>query len=224
MGLYVDVRSASSETTHRIVGRSSSLLPEATAPSPAAPPPTLDWARAATVVAHLEAATPQWSALERTFSEREPAHLETLLALSHEQRVSLAKHGSMATRLANAGYALLTQARWESAMLVYDAALEGPIQAGACANPLYAVQNDNNHLGVNEARARFYLARCLPHAPANPAIYLNAACVAVELGELEEALRLLELAKAAKVDLAPYRHEPLMAVLVGRPEFERLFA
>ncbi|XXX77491.1 hypothetical protein WMF30_01780 [Sorangium sp. So ce134] len=43
------------------------------------------------------------------------------------------------------------------------------------------MQDDNTHLGKDPERARRYLAACVPRGPENPAIFFNAACVAVEL-------------------------------------------
>lgn len=93
------------------------------------------------------------------------------------------------------------------------------MDARACANPLYAVQDDNHHLGVMPERARRYLAACLPHGPENPAIFLNAAFVFMELGEPERALEALQQAKAAGVRVSAHRNERLFAPLRTLPAF-----
>jgi tetratricopeptide (TPR) repeat protein len=220
MSLFVSQLAPPSPRAHHIGGRT---LPSSEPRLAAAQTPlVLDWSRLNTVLAALAPAAPDFRALERGLSETDPRHTQTLLALEPAQLLQLAAHGSLATRLANAAYPLLQAGRWDEAMKLYDAALEGPIDYRACANPLYAVQRDNNHLRVDEPRARRYLQRCLPHAPKNPDIYLNAACVVLELGDLEGAMQLLSSAKAAGVRVHTYLGEAFFDVLRARPDFAAL--
>lgn len=224
--LFVDQLVPPSTKVHRIAGRGFQLGEAVAAPAevPAGSASTqaIDWAQVDTVVAALNRSPPALLALERTFRDADPKHGATLLALSPEQLLMLARYGSLATRMANAAYLFLQAARWDDAMKVYDAAVEGDIDPRACANPLYVVQFDNNHLRIDEPRARRYLLRCLPHAPRNPDVYLNAACVVLELGEHDEAMRLLTLAKAAGSKVEKFLSEAFFDVLRGRPEFVAL--
>lgn len=163
-----------------------------------------------------------WRRLDEDFDATSPRHVATLLELTHEEREALAQHGHLATRMANAAVHRLSAGDFEAALTLYDAAVEGPLDAMAAANPLYAVQDDNNHLGVQTARARRYLERCLPHAAQNPAIFLNAAFVFIELGEPERAMEMLAKAKAGGFSVKPYRNEGLLAGLRDDKGFKAL--
>ncbi|MEU9337969.1 hypothetical protein AB0D49_33210 [Streptomyces sp. NPDC048290] len=84
------------------------------------------------------------------------------------------------------------------ALTIYDAVIEAPADRMTPViyqEALWAVQTDNNHLPVQPERARRYLRASLPHGPENPAIFYNAACVWIELGELEETLGCLRRAR-----------------------------
>lgn len=116
----------------------------------------------------------------------------------------------------------MTAGRAADAVTMMSAGIEGPFDARAAANPLFAVQDDNTHLGVDAARHRRFLERCLPHGAQNPTVFLNGACVAMELDEADEGLRLLALAKQHKVDVKPFKNERLFAPLRERKEFKAL--
>ena len=77
-------------------------------------------------------------------------------------------------------------------------------------NALWVVQRDNTGLPIDEARSRRYLAACLPHAPANPPIHLNAAGVYAELGDRDAVVLQLRLAAHHRVDVKPFLDEPLL--------------
>jgi hypothetical protein len=159
-----------------------------------------------------------------SFDDASPEHRKTLLALTHEERLAFAKKGPMlALKLANSAAHVLAQRDYETALTLYDAALEGELPPGALANPLFAVQDDNNHLGVDQARSRRYLERCLRNAPEeNPTIFLNAAFVLMELGELDEAMRMLALAKKHGVRVKLHRNERLFIPLRTRSDFAKV--
>ena len=128
-------------------------------------------------------------------------------------------HPALSTLTANAAQHLVTQGAFEPAWVLYDAVVETEMDPGVAANPLYAVQDDNHHLGVDAPRARRYLERCLPHAPANPPIWLNAACVQMELRDPDGALESLALAKQHGCDLGPYFAEKLFVPVKADPRF-----
>jgi hypothetical protein len=171
-------------------------------------PSRVDWSRAADVLAH--------------FDPTLPAHVQTLLSFTHARRLELVAHGRFATRLANAAVFRMMAGDFPAAHALYDAAVEGALDPMDAANPLYAAQDDNHHLGVDAARSYRYLERCLPHGPDNPTIYLNAAGVFMELGEPREALRMLGLAKAGGVAVRAHRNERLFAALRDEPVFQWL--
>ena len=62
----------------------------------------------------------------------------------------------------------------------------------------------------------------LLHGPKNPPVFLNAAFVAAELGEHDEAVRLLAQAKLHGVVVSRYRNEGLFVPLKHRADFKRL--
>lgn len=54
-------------------------------------------------------------------------------------------------------------------------------------NALWVLQKDNTGLEVNSDLNKYFLNKCLPHAPNNPAVYFNAACLYVEMDDFENA-------------------------------------
>lgn len=182
----------------------------------------LDWSDVSAVRAAISDAEVDWERVESSFLDTNPAHVGGLLGLSHDERVKLTPHGHLTTLMMNAATMLMTAGRYADALQLYDAALEGTVDPNAAANPLFAVQDDNNHLGVDAVRARRYLVRCVPHGPKNPPIFLNAAFVAAELGEHDEAVRLLAQAKRYGVVVSKYRNEGLFVPLKHRADFKRL--
>lgn len=145
-------------------------------------------------------------------AELAPAYLALLAQAS----------GVLSTLTANAAQHLMVNGDFEAAMTLFDAVVETEMDPRVAANPLYAVQDDNNHLGVNEARARRYLARCLPHAKANPTVWINAACVQMELDASDDALSSLALAKEHGCDLTAVFGERLFEPLREDPRFLEL--
>ena len=162
------------------------------------------------------------SLLESQFRDADPVHQETALGLSSEERRVLITKGHFPTLLANAATAFMMRGRFADALTLYDDAIEGELHPQACGNPLFAIQDDNHHLGVNEQRARRYLERCLPHAHANPHIALNASGVWMEINEHTKALESLALAKAGGVSLKTYKNDQAYAPLRELPEFKKL--
>lgn len=182
--------------------------------------PKLDWADLAAVRAAMGEG--RWNDLQSSFVETNRAHVETLFALSREERATLAKHERLATLMMNVATFRMTSGDFPGALVLYDDALDGNVEASTAANPLYAVADDNNHLGIDATRARHYLAKCLPFGPENPAIFLNAACVAAELGAFDEALHHLEAAKAHGFPVKDHRNERIFMPLRERTAFKKL--
>jgi len=185
------------------------------------PKAKLDWKRVGSVRAAIKRGALRDLAFALDDSTTEFA--KTLLALTHDERLKLASHALLALRMANIATHLMTREEFESALTLYDAALEGDLPVEALANPLYAVQNDNNHLGVNAARARRYLERCLRARPeGNPTIFLNASFVCMEIDERDEAIRMLALAKKHGIAIERHRNEGLFIPLRERADFVKL--
>lgn len=187
-------------------------------------PGDLDWSSVGSVRERLRTEPVDWRALEQALRDTNRQHVETLLALTHAERVAMARQGELGLLQMNAATTLMTSGEFARALVLFDSGLEGRIHPGSAANPLFAVQNDNNHLGVVPERSRRYLDRCVPFGPKNPTIFLNAACVAVELGELDEAMALLTKAKAHGVAVKPFKNEALFIPLRDRRDFKAVMA
>lgn len=186
------------------------------------PPPKagVDWSNYDAVVAAIE--NQKWAVLALTFREAEETHVRTLVELSADQLLALARsHRHLALRIANAALFAIHRRDFVTALRLYDAAVEGDLPREALANPLYAAQNDNNKLGLNEERARRYLARCV-FDDGLPMMFANAACVAVEIGELDLSLKYLTKAKSLGASVSDFRDDPLFAPLKDRPDFREL--
>lgn len=154
----------------------------------------------------------EWASVRAAWRDGDQGQHAALLAQDEARLARLGRNG-FGTHLASVGAFRLTAGDFPGALKLFDAAVEGEVDARACANPLFAVQDDNHHLGVMPERARRYLAACLPHGPANPTIFLNAAFVFMELDEPERALEVLQQAKAAGVRVSAHRNERLFAPL-----------
>ncbi|MBL8938711.1 MAG: hypothetical protein JNM69_29390 [Archangium sp.] len=185
-------------------------------------PGDIDWSSVDAIRERLRAEPVDWVSLQQALRDTNREHVETLLALTHEERVALAQHGQLGLLQMNAATTLMTSGEFAKALVLYDSGLEGKVHAMSAANPLFAVQNDNNHLGVVPERSRRYLDRCLPFGPENPTVFLNGACVAVELGEYDEAMALLEKARAHGVAVKPFKNEALFIPLRDRRDFKVL--
>jgi hypothetical protein len=182
----------------------------------------MDWSSVSAVRAAIETNT--LKGLAFSIDEKNPEHAKTLLALTPEERLVLAKkNGLFATHMANVATHFLARRQFVEALALYDAALEAELPSGVLANPLYAIQNDNNHLGIDVVRSRRYLERCLVGTPEeNPAIFLNASFVCMEVGDHDEAIRMLTLAKEHGIRVKPHRNEGLFVPLRERADFVKL--
>ncbi|MCB9610817.1 MAG: hypothetical protein H6716_29805 [Polyangiaceae bacterium] len=119
---------------------------------------------------------------------------------------------------------LMGAKRFEAAWRLFDR-LGDSTDRGAHNNALWSIQADNSGLGVQPERARRYLQAALPHGPRNPSIFYNAACVLIELEDVEACLRYIRDAvwySDHALDEA-IRAEPLFRALVGTEGFERAF-
>jgi hypothetical protein len=105
-------------------------------------------------------------------------------------------------------HAMLRARSYLSARRVADfAVLRRDLHPSTYANALFVAQATASGLPVDRALDERLLAACLPHAPSNPAVYVNAACLYLELGALDDAHRALAQA------LVHGRNEPVRNVL-----------
>jgi hypothetical protein len=171
------------------------------------------WKTVAALRAALDASGSN-AALWKAFDAGE--HGGVLLELSDDERGLLLrappKYSSARVGFVRAVEALAFQyatgGRPADAVTLFDVLL--PVRGLALStycNALWVAQDDNTHLGVNEARARRYLALCLPHGPDNPAVFFNACCVLSEVGDIEGALEQLEQAVAHGFDREPMKKQ-----------------
>ncbi len=126
--------------------------------------------------------------------------------------------GKIAHRLAAAG-------NFRAAWAAFDHVPSDTWDSSAHANALWAIQADNSGLGLQPERARKYLEKALPYGTRNPAVFFNAACVFVELGDIPACLVSIQNAvrfSSHQLDDA-IRAEALFANLVGTPAFEAAF-
>jgi hypothetical protein len=143
--------------------------------------------------------------LDDTFDKDDEEHQAAILALSpgvlQGILLSLGGPAGMRRRFPNA-LAMLAQewamaGRGKDALTLCDALVEVDHQElGAYGIALWAVQDDNTHLGVDEKRARRYLERTTPYGKKTPDIHFNAMFVLLELGDHDAALEQLKAALA----------------------------
>ena len=174
---------------------------------------TNPWETVDTLRAELNAAGPS-EAIWKAFDPE--SHSAVLFELSPEERLRLLtppkKYAYARVAFLHGVEALAfewaTGGRSRDAIRLFDEllSLESLSETTYC-NALWVVQDDNTHLGVDEARARRYLARCLPHGPDNPAIFFNASAVLTELGDVQGALDQLRAAVAFGVDHETMREQ-----------------
>jgi len=190
----------------------------------------IDWKTKRSIVTALDAKKPDVTALTESFDPEKKAHLATLQALEAEHLVVLASMKGLAHKLAYAGQQEVMEGRFEPALRIFDAITATKSNAALAPASglgvaLYAVQNDNHHLGLMPERAKRYLARALPHAAREGAISVNGACVAMELGEHELAIDLIGKARAESAEgWRELRKELLFAPLRKHPRFVAAFA
>lgn len=130
--------------------------------------------------------------------------------------------GSLVGQLA---YEMMREKRWEDALLLYDRLVELPdTDLTTYNNALYAVMDDNSALGVQPERAQRYVAAALPHAPDNPAIFYNAACIYMELGDTPKVYENIRRAlEHGFHDPQQIRDEPVFEPIRDGHQFAALF-
>lgn len=102
--------------------------------------------------------------------------------------------------LHRAAMTLLYAKQFTPALVLFDRLLAlPPKDLTVYTNALYAVQSDNNGMPVDRARAQRYLAAAAAHAEENTAIYINIACVQLELGDRAAMQAALDAMKRHKM-------------------------
>lgn len=114
------------------------------------------------------------------------------------------------------GYYTMIDNRYEAAQKAFELALRVErLPLEAYCNALYVLLPSNSGMPVAPARARRFLQACLPHGPSNPAIFRNAACLHAAMGDWDEALKQIRLARA--------HGYPKMTEMLKDDELEPLF-
>lgn len=170
---------------------------------------------------------------QRTFVESDPQHRATLLSLSDAELAALLPSREKApsvhriVSLMNAiALSLVRSGEFHDALRLFDVATTVPahVDASLYCNALWAVQDDNHHLGVMEDRALAYLERCLPHGRRNPAIFFNAALVRHELGDDGGAIECVrDAVRFGYERLEVVRAEKVFGPLLDDPRFVAAF-
>lgn len=113
---------------------------------------------------------------------------------------------------------------FESAIAIYDRLLSLPkVSAETCKEALWAVQKDNSGVSVDVARSRRFLKRALPQGRNDPAIFYNAACVAIELHDETAAIRhLRDAIQYEYEDIDSMLNDAMFTALQTKPEFKAL--
>ncbi|MBN9160236.1 MAG: hypothetical protein BGO98_11315 [Myxococcales bacterium 68-20] len=134
----------------------------------------------------------------RSIDPKSEQHLRSVLALTDEERLGLVPPPTdaqlTAYRLVEVlcmfAHRRLCEGAFSDALCFYDFLTLVPRHHDGTLyqNALYAVMDDNHHLGVMPERARRYLERCLPNAPRFPAIFYNASGVWLELGDADASI------------------------------------
>jgi hypothetical protein len=171
----------------------------------------------------------------KTLDPKNKVHRATLLALTDRELAALvpptgAGDGSaprLVSCLGEIAMQLAKAQHFEDALRLLDAATlaRDHEDRALFANALWAVQNDTHGLGVMPERAHRLLERALPHGPAFPGVYFNAARVQCELGERDDAIRSVRDAVRhgfEKLHLVQ-NDALLMANLRGDPRFQDAF-
>jgi hypothetical protein len=150
---------------------------------------------------------------------------EAQLVLEHVKRLVL-HHKALADMLAYQAYQAIESDRWLEAIETFELVLDSPeLERTAYNNALYAVMADNNGLPLDRGRAERFLAAALRHGEENPSIFYNSACVYMELGQVDTALRCLELARRHGYEHAHrLREEPLFQSIASDPRFLALLS
>ncbi len=87
------------------------------------------------------------------------------------------------------GHSMMSAGEFAKGVQIYDLALKFTSPGKSVyANALWFAQKDNTGLPINKERNDKWLEICLPHAPENPGIFFNAACVFMEHQEPEKVI------------------------------------
>ncbi len=131
-----------------------------------------------------------------------------------------------ANRISDLGYNLAMEGSFPAAIDLFDLLVDvDGLKMGTYCNALWVICRGNNNLPLQPARARRFLSGCVPHGPENPAIFYNAACVHMELGEHDMVLRSLSAAiENGYASINAMKNEPLFAPIADTPEFVAVFA
>jgi hypothetical protein len=142
--------------------------------------------------------------------------------------LALATRGVVITGVDAVAHWLVEQTRFADALKLYDGLVQGGpwVSPSTYSGALFTVQQSNNRLPLDRRRAERYLAAGLPLGSREPSIFYNAACVCVELGDIDQALNCLRLArthgypkvKAMKADttFASLREDPRFVAIFRR--------
>ena len=152
----------------------------------------------------------------------DPSHEDAIGSLDDASLRALAHAPRTLAILHHAAVGLMARDAYPAAHRIFDVLVELPLDdASIASNALYAVMDDNHHLGPMPERASRYLAHALPAARRHPAIFYNAALVAAELGDVETALaHVRDAIRYGHPRVEAFRREPALRALLDDARFQ----
>lgn len=121
------------------------------------------------------------------------------LILSHKWNISLVEE------LAAKAYRLAKSKRFAESIRLFTLIFKLELNPGQkvsdltpYCNALYVLQHDNTGLPIDASLNQYFLDKCLPYGPKNPAIYFNAACLYAEMNLVDQAIDCIVLARQHK--------------------------
>lgn len=141
-----------------------------------------------------------------------------------EQR--LAEHRDLANHLGGPAYALAQEGLWRAALDAYELALRSRNgDLSTYNNALWHLSPTVNGLPIDRARAKRWIALCVPFGEDEPNILVNAAALSLALGDEKSALRYAARAVdegydgatlVSEAELAPLRKHARFMALADR--------
>lgn len=136
----------------------------------------------------------------------------------------IAQEPDMAYDFGGYAFDLVGQGRWEAALETYELALKNKHNADLSTynNALWHVNPAINGLPLDAARAKRFLAVCVPHGEDQPNILVNAAYLYLSLGDTKKALAHAKLAVTHGYNGKELVKEKELAQLRSLPAFMAL--